>query len=160
MGKCSLQKVSREGSHSHLAPGTVFAHNPQIPHIVILSLRDPCVLLDAGCSRKPSWHGVVSVSEAFSTCTYHIPTRLVKQAFSFNTVRSLYSQQQTHGLRLADTTCLFLPTPSPSLPHSVSPSKAPCQQKYLFTNKGSERTVSEAQTSLSNVPPTLPLKAL
>lgn len=118
MGKCSLHKVSREGSHSHLAPGTVFAHNPQIPRIVILSLRDPCVLLDAGCSRKPSWHGVVSVSEAFSTCTYHIPTRLVKQAFSFNTVRSLYSQQQTHGLRLADTTCLFLqhpPLPYPTL---------------------------------------------
>lgn len=101
------------------------AHNPQNPCRAILSLHDPYVSLDAWCSRKPSWHEVVSVSEAFSTCTYHIPTRLVKQAFSFNTVRSLYSQQQTHGLRLADTTCFFLqhpPTPNPNLSAFTKPS--------------------------------------
>lgn len=121
--RASFIKGTEKGAASHLTLGTLFAQNPRNPCIVILSFHALCVPLDAWCSRKPSWHGVVSVSEAFSTCTYHIPTRLVKQAFSFNTVRSLYSQQQTHGLRLSDTTCLFLQHhPHPTLSALTKPS--------------------------------------
>lgn len=140
-------KRAEKGAHSHLAHGTL-CPQPQNPCRVILSLHNPCVFLDAWCSRKPSWHEVVSVSEPFSTCTYHIPTRLVKQAFSFNTVKSLYSQQQTHGLRLADTTCFFLqhpPTPNPNLSALTKPSVS--RNICLQTNASSEQYQELKQTS-------------
>ena len=127
-------------------------HQPQSPYRAMLSLHDPCVPLDAWGSRKPSWHGVVSVSEAFSTCTYHIPTRLVKQAFSFNTVRSLYSQQQTHGLRLADTTCLFLQH-SPHPPNSHPPLQSPASAEVSVYKHGlPEQSISSSNKPLKHAP--------
>lgn len=73
--------------------------------------------LNVGSSKKPSWCEGVAVSEAFSTCTYHIPIHLLKQAFSFNIVRSLYSQQQTHGFKAFRYNLPFSPslTPTPTL---------------------------------------------
>lgn len=102
------------------------------------------------------WHEVVSVSEAFSTCTYHIPTRLVKQAFSFNTVRSLYSQQQTHGLRLADTTCPFLqhsPLPTPTPTRLCPPLQSPASAEISVYKQGlPENSISSSNNPLEHAP--------
>lgn len=71
-------------------------------------------------------------------------------------MRSLYSQQQTHGLRLADTTCLSLqhsalPTPTPT--RLCLPLQSPASAEISVYKQGlPENSISSSNNPLEHAP--------
>ena len=74
-------------------------------------------------------------------------------------MRSLYSQQQTHGLRLPDTTCLFLqhPPPHPSLCALTKPSVS---RSICLQTRAPREQYQELKQTSQTCPPTLSSESL
>lgn len=94
---------------------------PPSPGLKTLSLHDPCVRLTHDAGGSPRGMKLFQFPKHFRHVPIIFPLAFVKQAFSFNTVRSLYSQQQTHGLRLRGHNLPFSSTLSATYPQYPPP---------------------------------------